>query len=59
LLTIDSKNAEEFNQSLLHYYNTADKGPLLACLTKCIKSMERNLNGVRVTPKHDKEEMER
>ena len=42
LLTIDSKNAEEFNQTLLHYYDTDDNGPLLSCLTKCIKSLERN-----------------
>lgn len=59
LLTIDSKNAEEFNQSLLHYYDTADKGPLLACLTKCIKSMERNLNKEGAKQKHDKEDLER
>lgn len=59
LLTIDTKNAEEFNQSLLHYYNTADKGPLLTCLTKCIKSMERNINKDNAKKKYDKEELER
>lgn len=42
LLTIDAKNAEEFYQSLLHYYDTADKGPLITCLTKCLKVLERN-----------------
>ncbi len=44
LLTIDSKNAEDFNQSLLHYYNTDDNAPLLACLKKCIKVMVRNVS---------------
>lgn len=38
VLTIDEKNALEFNKSLLHYYNTADKTPLKAILKKCIKT---------------------
>ena len=59
LLTIDSKNAEEFNQSLLHYYNTADRGPLLACLNKCIKVMERNVSMEKAKTVSDNEELER
>ena len=59
LLTIDSKNAEEFNQSLLHYYNTADRGPLLACLNKCLKVMERNVSMEKAKTVSDKEELER
>ncbi len=59
LLTIDSRNAEEFNQSLLHYYDTNENTPLLACLKKCIKVMERNtsMENTRNNPKT--EELER
>ena len=59
LLTIDSKNAGEFNQSLLHYYDTNDKAPLLACLKKCIKVMERNVSMKKPKKNSGEKEFER
>lgn len=40
VLTIDSKNAQEFNTGLLHFYDTNDSAPLKAALKKCVKTME-------------------
>ncbi len=59
IMSIDSKNASDFNQSLLHYYDTDDNLPLLACLKNCIKTMERSISRESAMNKHDKEEMER
>lgn len=42
VLTIGKAKAREFNETLLHYYDTSDSGPLKQCLVGCIKTMERN-----------------
>ena len=42
VLTIGKANALDFNDALLHYYDTADSGPLKQCLMGCIKTMQRN-----------------
>lgn len=42
VLTIGKAKAREFNETLLHYYDTSDSGPLKQCLAGCIKTMERN-----------------
>jgi hypothetical protein len=42
VLTIGKTKAREFNETLLHYYDTADSGPLKQCLISCIKTMQRN-----------------
>jgi len=42
VLTIDEYNAQSFNETLLHYYNTDEKEPLKECLKKCIKTMSIN-----------------
>ena len=59
ILLIDAKNAGDFNQSLLHYYDTDDNLPLLACLKNCIKTMERSIGREGAINKHDKVEKER
>lgn len=41
VLTIGKSNAVDFNEALLHYYNTADNAPLKECLKGCIKTMDR------------------
>ncbi len=38
VLTIGKSNALNFNETLLNFYNTADKEPLKECLKKCIKT---------------------
>lgn len=40
VLTIGKSDALNFNEALLHFYDTADKEPLKECLGKCIKTME-------------------
>lgn len=42
VLTIGKAKEREFNETLLHYYDTADSGPLKQCLMGCIKTMQRN-----------------
>ena len=42
VLTIGKASALDFNDALLHYYDTADSGPLKQCLVGCIKTMQRN-----------------
>ncbi len=42
VLTIGKASALDFNDALLHYYDTADSGPLKRCLMGCIKTMQRN-----------------
>lgn len=42
VLTIGKASALDFNDALLHYYDTADSGPLKQCLMGCIKTMQRN-----------------
>ncbi len=42
VLTIGKAKAREFKETLLHYYDTADSGPLKQCLVCCIKTMQRN-----------------
>ncbi len=42
VLTIGKAKVREFNETLLHYYDTEDSGPLKQCLAGCIKTMERN-----------------
>jgi Fic family protein len=37
VLTIGKSNALNFNEALLHFYDTADSKPLRECLAKCIK----------------------
>lgn len=59
ILSIDAKNAGDFNQSLLHYYDNDDNLPLLVCLKNCIKTMERSVGRDGAINKHKKEEMER
>ena len=39
VLTIGKSNAVNFNESLLHYYDTEDSIPLKQCLMNCIKTM--------------------
>jgi Fic family protein len=41
VLTIGKSNALNFNETLLHFYDTADKEPLKECLRKCIKTLDR------------------
>lgn len=41
VISIDPKNANEFNESLLRYYDTNDSSPLKVSLHKCVKTMER------------------
>ena len=41
VLTIGKAKAQEFNETLLHYYDTADSRPLKQCLAGCIKTMKR------------------
>lgn len=41
VLTIGKSNALNFNEALLHFYDTADKEPLKECLRKCIKTIGR------------------
>lgn len=41
VLTIGKSNALDFNEALLHFYDTADKAPLKECLKKCIKTINR------------------
>lgn len=41
VLTIGKSNALEFNENLLHLYDTGEKEPLKDCLKKCIRTMER------------------
>jgi fido (protein-threonine AMPylation protein) len=43
LLTIGKANALDFNEALLHFYDTEDKAPLEVCLKKCIKILERTV----------------
>ena len=59
VLTIDAKHAEEFNESLLHFYNTDDKTPLITCLRKCIKTLERTVSSPGLDQRHDKDNLER
>lgn len=40
VLTIGKSNALDFNESLLHLYNTGDKKILKGCLAGCIKTLE-------------------
>ncbi len=42
VLTIGKASALDFNDALLHYYDTADSEPLKQCLVGCIKTMQRN-----------------
>ena len=42
VLTIGKASALDFNDALLHYYDTADSRPLKQCLMGCIKTMQRN-----------------
>ncbi len=42
VLTIGKSNALNFNETLLHFYDTNDKKPLEECLKKCIKRLERD-----------------
>lgn len=39
VLTIDKKNAQAFNEALLCYYSTNEKGQLIATLKNCIKTI--------------------
>lgn len=39
VLTIGKSNALNFNETLLHYYNTNDKKPLKECLYQCIRTL--------------------
>ncbi len=41
VLTIGKSNALNFNEALLHFYDTNDKKTLKECLYKCIKTIER------------------
>ncbi|MDO4720535.1 MAG: Fic family protein [Peptostreptococcaceae bacterium] len=41
VLTIGKANALNFNETLLHFYDTEDKEPLKECLRKCIKTISR------------------
>lgn len=41
VLTIGKANALNFNETLLHFYDTGDKEPLKECLRKCIKTINR------------------
>ena len=40
VLTIGKAEAVDFNETLLHYYDTADPGPLMRCLDRCIKTLD-------------------
>ena len=40
VLTIGKAEAVDFNETLLHYYETADPGPLMRCLDRCIKTLD-------------------
>lgn len=42
VLTIGKAEAVDFNEALLHYYDTADPQPLVRCLDRCIKTLEPN-----------------
>lgn len=57
--TIDSRHAEEFNESLMHFYNTDDKTPLLTCLRKRIKTLERTVSKSDAGQRHNKDDQER
>ncbi len=39
VLTIGKSNALNFNETLLHYYDTDDKKPLKDCLYQCIRTL--------------------
>jgi len=39
VLTIGKSDALNFNEALLHYYDTDDKVPLIECLSHCIKTL--------------------
>lgn len=41
VLTIGKAEALDFNEALLHYYDTADPTALKACLRTCIKTLSR------------------
>lgn len=41
VLTIGKSDALNFNESLLHFYDTEDSIPLKQCLYQCIRTMER------------------
>lgn len=41
VLTIGKSNALNFNETLLHFYDTEEKEPLKECLKKCIKRINR------------------
>lgn len=41
VLTIGKADALNFNETLLHFYDTEDKEPLKECLRKCIKTINR------------------
>lgn len=40
VLTIGKADAVDFNETLLHYYDTADPEPLKRCLDHCIKTLD-------------------
>mgnify|MGYP004428025553 FL=1 len=39
-LTIGKAEAVDFNETLLHYYDTANPDPLMRCLDRCIKTLD-------------------
>ena len=40
VLTIGKATAVDFNEALLHYYDTNDPAPLRACLRRCVKTLD-------------------
>ena len=40
VLTIGKADSADFNEALLHYYDTADPQPLKRCLNHCIKTLD-------------------
>lgn len=60
VLTIGKSDALHFNETLLHYYDTADSGPLKKCLHRCIKTLDKERVGESVrrdTEKHTLHEL--
>ena len=40
VLTIGKATAVDFNEALLHYYDTNDSAPLRSCLHRCVKTLD-------------------
>lgn len=58
VLTIGKSDALGFNESLLHYYDTADALPLKACLRGCVKTLEPETRSRTDWPREPEEDVD-